>query len=250
VDTPNAQVGVKFSQPDVEVSYDPEKEETVGIAHTVELLAKNILTDEEVLVPVGSSVIITAVGIKVVAGILGVVGASSAGSAGTGTTGAASTGMGVGTKIAIGAGAVAAAGGAAVAAIILLEKDASFAGTYNFEVQYGGQNYYSGKYTFVQEGSSVTGTYEMIHSTWLCPVSYTVPLSGKVKGDELFWSWPFKQECCQDAVGDVNFTAFCSRIEGGTWEAFFEDGRLKVAGPNCTGNTDPPVFESCAGYFW
>lgn len=32
IDTPNAVIGVKFSQPDVEVSYDPAKQETVAFA--------------------------------------------------------------------------------------------------------------------------------------------------------------------------------------------------------------------------
>lgn len=118
IDTPNAQVGVKFSQPDVEVSYDPTKQETVGIAHTVQLLAKNLLTDEEVLVPVGSSVIIVGTTIKIVAGILTLVGASEAGTAAateTATAGATETastsGLGTGTKVAIGVGATAAVGG-------------------------------------------------------------------------------------------------------------------------------------------
>jgi hypothetical protein len=115
IETPNALIGVKFSEPDIEVSYNLEKAETVGIAHTVELMAKNLVTNEEVLVPVGSSVIITAVGIKVVAGILGAVGSSGVGSTGTGSVSTGSTGMSTGTKVAIGAGA-AAAGGVAVAA--------------------------------------------------------------------------------------------------------------------------------------
>ncbi len=120
IETPNAQLGAKFSQPDVEVSYDPEKQETVGIAHTVELIATNLLTGETKLVPVGSTVIITAVGMKVIAGIVGIVGTSSAGSTGTGTASTTastgSTGMGTGTKVALGLGAAAAAGGVAAVA--------------------------------------------------------------------------------------------------------------------------------------
>ncbi len=130
IETPNAQLGVKFSEPDIEVSYNPESVETVGIAHTVELMAKNLLTDEEVLVPVGSTVIIVGTTIKIVAGILAIAGATEAGTAGAGATEAATTGtgttstgtsstgssgMGTGTKVALGLGAVAVAAGGVVA---------------------------------------------------------------------------------------------------------------------------------------
>ena len=101
-------VGVKFSPPDVEVRYDPAKQETVGIAHTVELLAKNLRTGETKLVPVGSTVIITAAALTIITGTT-----AAAIAAGTGTTAAATTGIGTGTMIAIGAGALAVAGGVA-----------------------------------------------------------------------------------------------------------------------------------------
>jgi hypothetical protein len=123
VETPNAQLGVKFSEPDIEVSYNPEKAETVGIAYTVELLAKNLLTDEEVLVPVGSTVIIGGTTVKIVAGILAIAGATEAGTTGTGATSAGtsskgSSGMGTGTKIALGVGAAAAALGGGIALVV------------------------------------------------------------------------------------------------------------------------------------
>jgi len=126
IETPNAQLGVKFSEPDVEVSYNPEKAETVGIAHTVKLMAKNLLTDEEVLVPVGSTVIIVGTTVKIVAGILAIAGATEAGTAGAGATSAGtssteSSGMGTGTKGALGVGAAAAAGG--VAALVVSSGD-------------------------------------------------------------------------------------------------------------------------------
>jgi hypothetical protein len=122
IETPNAQVGVKFSQPDVEVSYDPAKQETIGIAHTVELIAINLLTNERIVVPVGSSVIIIGLLMKVITGTT-----AAAIAAGTGTTAAGTTtagtaaaataaGIGTGTLIAIGAGALAAAGGVAAVA--------------------------------------------------------------------------------------------------------------------------------------
>jgi hypothetical protein len=78
IETPNALVGVKFSQPDVEVSYDPDKQETIGLARTVALSARNLMTDEELIVPVGSTVIITTTTIKIVAGLLSLGKASDA----------------------------------------------------------------------------------------------------------------------------------------------------------------------------
>jgi hypothetical protein len=118
IETPNALVGVKFSQPDVEVSYDPAKQETVGIAHTVELLAKNLKTGETKLVPVGSTVIITAAAMTIIIGTT-----AAAIAAGTGTTAAATTGIGTGTMITIGAGALAAAGGVAAIAANVKKGD-------------------------------------------------------------------------------------------------------------------------------
>jgi hypothetical protein len=117
VETPNAQVGVKFSQPDVEVRYDPEKQETIGIAHAVELIAINLLTNEKIVVPVGSSVIITGLMLKVITGTTAAAIAAETETAITET----STGMGAGTKVAIGAGALAAAGG--VTAVVASSGD-------------------------------------------------------------------------------------------------------------------------------
>ena len=46
--TPNALVGVKFSQPDVAISYDPESETTIFWAYTVEANVRNLETGAEV----------------------------------------------------------------------------------------------------------------------------------------------------------------------------------------------------------
>ncbi len=48
VETPNAQVGVKFSQPDVLVSYDPELETSFINAYTVGVKVRNLITGAEV----------------------------------------------------------------------------------------------------------------------------------------------------------------------------------------------------------
>jgi hypothetical protein len=133
IETPNAIVGVKFSQPDVEVSYDPAKQETIALALTVALAIKNLITDEEKMIPIGSMAIITALGIHVVAGATatGVIAAEAPGAGttdpattgtetavdasetgavtGSATTGATTTGIGTGTMLAIGVGAAAAA---------------------------------------------------------------------------------------------------------------------------------------------
>jgi hypothetical protein len=129
IETPNALVGVKFSQPDVEVSYDPAKQETVGIAHTVELIAINLLTNEQIVVPVGSSVIIAGVILKIIAGTTAAAIAAESGTAAAGTSAAETTtaattgGLSTGTKIAIGAGAAIAVGGVAAIAASTGEED-------------------------------------------------------------------------------------------------------------------------------
>lgn len=46
VDTPNATAGVKFSHPDIEVSYDPATQTTVIIAYTVSMTIRNRITKE------------------------------------------------------------------------------------------------------------------------------------------------------------------------------------------------------------
>ncbi len=109
IETPNALVGVKFSQPDVEVSYNPATQETVALALTVALAVKNLLTGEEMIVPVGSTAIIIGLSIKILSG------AVASGMIGAGTTGTAG-GMSTGKIVAIGAGALAAGGIAAIVA--------------------------------------------------------------------------------------------------------------------------------------
>lgn len=131
VETPNARIEATFSQPDIEVSYNQEKAETIGIAHTVKLMAKNLATNEEVLVPVGSTIIITSEATKVLVGIITTSDAmkpeptpepepvpeliATPELAPTpepvSKAAEATTGIGTGKMIAIGAGALAAVGG-------------------------------------------------------------------------------------------------------------------------------------------
>lgn len=119
ISTPNAVIGVKFSQPDIEVSYDPAKQETVALALTVALAVKNLITDEEKMIPIGSMAVITTLGINVMAGALatGTI-ATEATEAGTTVAGTGAGGLGTGTMVAIGAGTAAAAAAVGVVAIV------------------------------------------------------------------------------------------------------------------------------------
>ena len=55
VQTPNALVGVKFSQPDTEVVYDPETNKTLAIAYQFDLVMTNLLTGETLLIHEGQT---------------------------------------------------------------------------------------------------------------------------------------------------------------------------------------------------
>ncbi len=59
VETPNALAGVKFSQPIVEVSYDPDTDETTIDAHTVDVVVTNLRTLSRELIPQGRRGVVT-----------------------------------------------------------------------------------------------------------------------------------------------------------------------------------------------
>jgi hypothetical protein len=59
IETPNTLVGVKFSRPIVEVSYDPTSDTTIVDAHTVDVVVTNLKTLRELIVPSGSRVVVT-----------------------------------------------------------------------------------------------------------------------------------------------------------------------------------------------
>jgi len=180
METPNARIDATFSEPDIEVSYNQEKVETVGIAHTVELMAKNLLTDEKVLVPVGSTVIITSTTMKVIAGTAaaGTIAAESMKTESTETepisaettAGKAAAGISKGTMIAIGVGAAAALGGGIALAASGGDDDNDdgidwnnpFTGTFTEHVQLGTTYFDSETWTYrlTQQGTSVVGTFE------------------------------------------------------------------------------------------
>ncbi len=58
VDTPNALAGVKFSQPVIEVSYDPSTKTSLFKAYTVALIVRNSVTGEHKQVPQGLQVVV------------------------------------------------------------------------------------------------------------------------------------------------------------------------------------------------
>lgn len=213
IQTPNALVGVKFSQPDVEVSYDPAKQETLALALTVALAVKNLITDEEKLIPIGSLAIITALGIKVMAGAAVATGAMSAGATGTGATSTATTsaaaaeGMGTGTKVAIGAGTLAAAGGIAVLVAGGDESDESdesdepeisFTGIFVQEWRCyrdmppcSTGSYDISTLDITQTGTTIDGSFSQFTDLVVCSgVSGPVPISGTVDGRTMILTFP------------------------------------------------------------
>jgi hypothetical protein len=268
IETPNALIGVKFSQPDIEVSYNPSTQETIGIAHTVELIAKNLLTDEELLVPVGSTVIVVGTTIKIVAGILSIVGTSEAttgaatateqagtagsGSATTGQTGSPSSGMGTGTKVLLGVGAAAAVGGGVALGIIAAnaeeETPASFTGTFVSDTSRGNAQYHIDTYSFVENDTGATGTYEFRggHVDVDCTTYHLLNINGILDGRQLMWSWPSREDCCSC----YHLGTCCTRVEGGSYSATLSnDGSwLTVSGPSCSyPNSQNNVDYTCVG---
>jgi hypothetical protein len=239
IETPNALIGVKFSEPDIEVSYSLEKAETVGIAHTVELLAKNLLTNEDVLVPVGSTVIITSTTTKVIAGILAIAESTGTGTTGTGSASTGSTGMGTGKKVALGVGAAVAAGGIVAVAISSGNGSSSdssegnnFTGVFKLEqLQDQTCNSSSGQYrctvrtedvlTLTQSGNSITGNGVGIGVVEnCCTANATYPITGTVEGaiaTLTFGGYDFGCDGTNCSYYDYNnvFTATATLLDNG-----------------------------------
>ncbi len=168
IETPNALVGVKFSQPDVEVSYTPDRQETKATAHTVALAVKNLLTGEEGIVPVGSSVIITLTAIKIVAGLVEV--------------SAATAKMGTATKVALGAGAVAAIGGGIALASGGGENggtDKNFTGQFQASDKWDGGGWIK-TIELTQSGNTVTGLVRIDEIETDCRLNGSARLSGEL----------------------------------------------------------------------
>lgn len=227
VETPNAHLGVKFSQPMIEVRYDPNKQETIGIAYTVEIEATNLISGEIVLVPVGSTVIINSDEMKVLAFIL-------------------KDGMGMGTKIAIGVGAVVVAGaGIALAAGSGGDSggdspERSFVGTFRDDYVLHNGDFKQQTYDLGQDGASVSGTLTIIldlSNTNGCRKEVTLPFAGTVENGTLSFSLPATEECCCSTC--------CIRIGGGNYTGTIGDngGSFTVTGPLCDS-----AYDGCGLY--
>ena len=78
IETPTALAGVKFSHPHVKVGYNLKTGETTVVAFTVPVVVRNLRTGATQTVPVGSTGVISAAGIRILAGLAGV-GAAGAG---------------------------------------------------------------------------------------------------------------------------------------------------------------------------
>ena len=236
VGTPNAQVGVKFSQPDFEVSYDPAKQETVGIAHSVELTAINLLTNEVITVPVGSTVVIVGLLMKIAAGTAASVIPLEAVTG----AGAASGGFGAGTLLALGVVAAGAAGG--VVALTANSDDENktdgndtgdndgtdvnnpFTGTFSNEfsgpvepdnecfLPEGSMRRTTVVITLTQNGTALTGTFaadrEYVNC---CAASDTLSFRGTVDGNTA--TIPFFPELVLSCLGN---DCGCTETGGGT----------------------------------
>ncbi len=70
VETLNALVNVTFSQPDIEVFYQPETDTTTVLARTVSLLLTNLLTGEVALIPPGHTGVVREDKIEDIAALL------------------------------------------------------------------------------------------------------------------------------------------------------------------------------------
>jgi hypothetical protein len=251
IETPNALVGVKFSQPDVKVSYDPTKKETVALALTVALAVKNLLTDEEKIVPIGSIAIITALGIKVIGGAAaaGIIAAETTGSGatGTGTTAATTTGtssaggVSTGTWIALGVGAAAAAGG--IVALTAGSEDSNrdsnddriHIGIFRREFSQQSQNhteFWKQTIEISRKGNAVDGmliTEVSFNNSCSCfTPAFEVPVTGTIEGASLVLNWPSGEgycECCCDEKG-LPTEVFQPEVPGGTYNATLEEGGM------------------------
>jgi hypothetical protein len=180
VETPNTLVGVKFSQPEFEINYNQEKQETTAKALTVALRVLNLFTKEEVLVPVGATVVITNALITVTS---------------------AAAGAALSTKtIIIGAGALAAAGG--IAAIVSGGGgDSGSSG--NIPVQEAEPSDFVGQYNVTDPAR----TYEAWHAT--------INFSSNMTFTYVEWLDGVRNDGTGDWSFDKNTLFFSMRTDGG-----------------------------------
>ena len=70
VQTPNALVGVKFSEPDTEVIFDPQENKTIALAHRFDLTLTSLVNGTSILIKSGQSGIVVGNLIQKVPGIV------------------------------------------------------------------------------------------------------------------------------------------------------------------------------------
>ena len=143
VETPNALVGVKFSQPDVIVHvYNG----ITKVITNVVVVVKNLITGEIMQLSPGSTAIITEKGIEILSG----------------------TGTGMSTAAKVGIGAVALGGAGAVVFLAAGSggggdgdggSSASFAGNFRYQ-----DNEWTKSLDLTQNGTSISGTYSFVYS--------------------------------------------------------------------------------------
>lgn len=204
VETPNALIGVKFSQPQFWVGYDRVEEKTVGLAESIALEALNTRINKAVVAQVGSTVIVTNTTITVVAGLLSTVSigdkmvdtkaaagteaAETAETAETGmagaTTAATTSGLSTTTITLIGVGAAVAAGGVAAIAAGGGGDGGGSGANDSFTGIFVTQNHDLGEWDTItfdlsQQGNSITGSY---HGELGAMAKFTFSVSGTASG--------------------------------------------------------------------
>lgn len=195
IETPNALVGVKFSLPDIEVRYAPEAQETTAVAHTAALRVRNLLTGEDALVPVGSTAIITATAIQIIAGL------ADAGSAAAGSSAdAGGASLGGTTQVVLGVAALGAIGGiVALASGSDSESESESsnqdAPAHDFSGQFeASDNWSSGGWIktirLTQSGSTISGQVRVDETSTDCQIHGSATLSGEVLSSTTARAYP------------------------------------------------------------
>jgi len=206
VQTPNALVGVKFSQPDSEVRYDPESQETTAIAYRYELILTELATGSTLFIAQGSSGIVGKSGLQFIDHLLQTstppsqpaetpsAETPSEAVQGVETTPQTPPSQGLSTTAIIGTGVVVAAGAGAIIAVNANsgnDKNASggepFAGTFVLEESLGPEIRRTTIFRLAQTGNEISGNRsETIVVEWCCTADGDGPVSGTADGNTAF----------------------------------------------------------------
>jgi hypothetical protein len=236
METPNALVGVKFSQPDVEIRYDPAKQETIALARTVALVAKNLLTNEEVFVPVGSTVIITPTATKVIAGLISLGTTETERAEAEMTEAAVGGGVSTTTIALVGLGVAGLAGGVVALTSSSGGGDGSdnttFTGTFRREfsseaLPLGARMDANLTFNLTQSDGTITGDLEFRTIVYeagggICCDGDVVstPVTGTVNGTSAVLTAPYREGVCAPGTCVVTWVL---PVGGGTYDYTLED---------------------------